>query len=224
MVRNDNGMGESLAPKQPALVPRQNRRAADSAGRASLQAVAAAALVGQTRAPEGSRSGGGRRPWAQCRLSHPSPRPRAVGGEIRAKEKTDNAWPGRRPPCGPRRPVPTRAASYRAKFPKPCLQPRRRKLGRRLPPSRAVPASLRGGGSVRAEPGAQGGGAREPDGRPAVLRALPTPSLPRPPLRLPDWRETYNRNRSPSLPVAGPDALQTHPASVPPPPPGWHNL
>lgn len=32
--------------------------------------------------------------------SHPSPIPRAVGGETGAKEKADNAWPGRRPPRG----------------------------------------------------------------------------------------------------------------------------
>lgn len=42
----------------------------------------------------------------------------------------------------------------------------------------------------------------EPDGRPAVLRALPTPSLPRPPTRLPDWRGTLHQEQR-SSPFSG---------------------
>lgn len=41
----------------------------------------------------------------------------------------------------------------------------------------------------------------EPDGRPALLRARPTPSPPRPLPRPPDWRETLQQEQQPARPT-----------------------
>lgn len=55
----------------------------------------------------------------------------------------------------------------------------------------------------------------EPDGRPAVLRALPTPSPPRPLPRLPDWRATLQQEQQPSHSTG----QSSRRSELPPPPP-----
>lgn len=60
----------------------------------------------------------------------------------------------------------------------------------------------------------------EPDGRPAVLRALPTPSLPRPPPRLPDWRGTLHQEQWSSPSTGRPPRRSEFPHLRPAPFPG----
>ncbi|CAD7668958.1 unnamed protein product [Nyctereutes procyonoides] len=132
--------------------------------------------------------------------------------ETREPSPRDNAGPGGGVSAAPRgspRLFPPAAASCRQLLPALPPPPAAAAVlsAGRLPRVGEEPRS-RGGGARGAAPRAEGkraargeAGARGPDGRPALLRARPTPSPPRPLPRPPDWREALQQEQQPARPT-----------------------